>query len=185
MLPCYHIFCTPADQKALFTQNGFNSLECLAAQHCVPNWRRFFISFPENKTFFQIKLLCTLMVWRDTFWISPLSSVFLVQLSNVSPQPAFCPNYDCSDCKIMGLFLASPPPFHCLPVNPGYLGRTSWLSWFSRRKKPRQNWSRDHFEATPRAKFSILKPNFWSGDAAMGMAHWHNPNKVNLFSNIL
>ena len=21
-----------------------------------------------------------------------------------------------------------PPPFHCLPVNPGYFGRTSWLS---------------------------------------------------------
>ena len=28
----------------------------------------------------------------------------------------------------------TPPPFHCLPVNPGYFGRTSWLSWFSRKK---------------------------------------------------
>ena len=28
----------------------------------------------------------------------------------------------------------SPSPFHCLPVNPGYFGRTSWLSWFSRKK---------------------------------------------------
>ena len=33
--------------------------------------------------------------------------------------------------------------------------------------------------------FSILKPNFWSGDTAMGMAHWHNPKRVNFFSNIL
>ena len=70
-------------------------------------------------------------------------------------------------------------------VNPGYFGRTSWLSWFSRRKKPRQNWSRGHFEATQKANFSILKPNFWSGDTAMGMAHWHNPKRVNFFSNIL
>ena len=22
----------------------------------------------------------------------------------------------------------APSPFHCLPVNPGYFGRTSWLS---------------------------------------------------------
>ena len=51
--------------------------------------------------------------------------------------------------------------------------------------KPRQNWSRDHFEATQQANFSILKPNFWSGDTAMGMAHWHNPKRVNFFSNIL
>ena len=28
----------------------------------------------------------------------------------------------------------APSPFHCLPVNPGYFGRTSWLSWFSRKK---------------------------------------------------
>jgi hypothetical protein len=27
-------------------------------------------------------------------------------------------------------------------------------------KKPRQNWSRDHFEATQKANFSILKPKF-------------------------
>ena len=91
----------------LFTQNGSDSLKCIAAQHCLSNWRRFFILFPENKTFFQIKLFCTFMVWRDIFWISLLSSVFLVQLSNVSPQPAFCPNYDCSDWKIIELFLAS------------------------------------------------------------------------------
>ena len=52
-------------------------------------------------------------------------------------------------------------------------------------KKPRQNWSRGHFEATQKANFSILKPNFWSGDTAMGMAHWHNPKRVNFFSNIL
>ena len=75
--------------------------------------------------------------------------------------------------------------FHCLPVNPGYFGRTSWLSWFSRKKRPRQNWPRGHFEATQKANFSILKPNFWSGDTAMGMAHWHNPKRVNFFSNIL
>ena len=54
-----------------------------------------------------------------------------------------------------------------------------------KKKKPRQNWSRDHFEATQKANFSILKPNFWSGDTAMGMAHWHNPKRVNFFSNIL
>ena len=93
--------------RGLFTQNGSDSLKCIAAQHCLSNWRRFFILFPENKTFFQIKLFCTFMVWRDIFWISLLSSVFLVQLSNVSPQPAFCPNYDCSDWKIIELFLAS------------------------------------------------------------------------------
>ena len=93
--------------RGLFTQNGSDSLNCIAAQHCLSNWRRFFILFPENKTFFQIKLFCTFMVWRDIFWISLLSSVFLVQLSNVSPQPAFCPNYDCSDWKIIELFLAS------------------------------------------------------------------------------
>ena len=52
-------------------------------------------------------------------------------------------------------------------------------------KKPRQKWSRGHFEATQKANFSILKPNFWSGDTAMGMAHWHNPKRVNFFSNIL
>ena len=97
-------------KSGLFTQNGSDSLKCIAAQHCLSNWRRFFILFPENKTFFQIKLFCTFMVWRDIFWISLLSSVFLVQLSNVSPQPAFCPNYDCSDCKIMELFLASSVP---------------------------------------------------------------------------
>ena len=54
-----------------------------------------------------------------------------------------------------------------------------------KKKKPRQNWSRDHFEATQKANFSILKPNFWSGDTAMGMAHWHNPKRVDFFSNIL
>ena len=54
-----------------------------------------------------------------------------------------------------------------------------------KKKKPRQNWSRGHFEATQKANFSILKPNFWSGDTAMGMAHWHNPKRVNFFSNIL
>ena len=43
------------------------------------------------------------MVGGDTFLISPLSSVFWVKLSNVSPQTAFCPNHDCSDCKIMEL----------------------------------------------------------------------------------
>ena len=79
----------------------------------------------------------------------------------------------------------APSPFHCLPVNPGYFGRTSWLSWFSRKKRPRQNWPRGHFEATQKANFSNLKPNFWSGDTAMGMAHWHNPKRVNFFSNIL
>ena len=30
--------------------------------------------------------------------------------------------------------MVTPPPFHCLPVNPGYFGRTSWLSSFSRKK---------------------------------------------------
>ena len=43
-------------KSGLFTQNGSDSLKCIAAQHCLSNWRRFFILFPENKTFFQIKL---------------------------------------------------------------------------------------------------------------------------------
>ena len=156
------------------------------------------------------------MVWRDIFWISLLSSVFLVQLSNVSPQPAFCPNYACSDCKIMEVFWhpfrprllwekqptlvlivcsTLPPylPHQKKPPHPLFIvslwtqvvmaEAVGWVDF--QEKKPRQNWSRGHFEATQRAKFSILKPNFWSGDAAMGMAHWHNPNRVNFFSNIL
>ena len=72
----------------------------------------------------------------------------------------------------------APPPFHCLPVN-------LLAELIFKKKKPRQNWSRGHFEATQKANFSILKPNFWSGDTAMGMAHWHNPKRVNFFSNIL
>ena len=35
---------------------------------------------------------------------------------------------------MMVMVMVTPPPFHCLPVNPGYFGRTSWLSWFSRKK---------------------------------------------------
>ena len=34
-----------------------------------------------------------------------------------------------------------------------------------------QNWSRGHFEATQKAPFSILKPNFWSSDTTVGVAH--------------
>ena len=60
-----------------------------------------------------------------------------------------------------------------------------WRVLKSEMEKMGQNWSRDHFEATQKANFSILKPNFWSGDTAMGMAHWHNPKRVNFFSNIL
>ena len=29
---------------------------------------------------------------------------------------------------MMVMVMVTPPPFHCLPVNPGYFGRTSWLS---------------------------------------------------------
>ena len=72
----------------------------------------------------------------------------------------------------------TPPPSH--PLDPGRYGRSSWLSWLSRRKKPMQNWSRGHFEATQKANFSILKPNFCPGDAAMGVAHWHNPKQSQL-----
>jgi len=43
-----------------------------------------------------------------------------------------------------------------------------------------QKWSRGHFEATQKANFLILKPNFCPGDAAMGVAHWHNPKQSQL-----
>ena len=41
-------------------------------------------------------------------YVSPIprqrSLIWHCTLSNVSPQPAFCPNYDCSDWKIIELF---------------------------------------------------------------------------------
>ena len=77
-----------------------------------------------------------------------------------------------------------PTPFSLSPCEPRLFWQNQLAELIFKKKRPRQNWSRGHFEATQRAKFSILKPNFWSGDAAMGMAHWHNPNRVNFFSNI-
>ena len=78
-----------------------------------------------------------------------------------------------------------PTPFSLSPCEPRLFWQNQLAELIFKKKRPRQNWSRGHFEATQRAKFSILKPNFWSGDAAMGMAHWHNPKRVNFFSNIL
>ena len=82
-------------------------------------------------------------------------------------------------------FLSLPHPLFIVSLwTPVILAEpVGWVDF--QEKKPRQNWSRDHFEATQKANFSILKPNFWSGDTAMGMAHWHNPKRVNFFSNIL
>ena len=78
-----------------------------------------------------------------------------------------------------------PIPFSLSPCEPRLFWQNQLAELIFKKKKPRQNWSRDHFEATQKANFSILKPNFWSGDTAMGMAHWHNPKRVNFFSNIL
>ena len=75
--------------------------------------------------------------------------------------------------------------FSLSPCEPRLFWQNQLAELIFKKKKPRQNWSRDHFEATQKANFSILKPNFWSGDTAMGMAHWHNPKRVNFFSNIL
>ena len=71
------------------------------------------------------------------------------------------------------------------PCEPRLFWQNQLAELIFKKKKPRQNWSRGHFEATQKANFSILKPNFWPGDTAMGMAHWHNPKRVNFFSNIL
>ena len=78
-----------------------------------------------------------------------------------------------------------PIPFSLSPCEPRLFWQNQLAELIFKKKKPRQNWSRGHFEATQKANFSILKPNFWSGDTAMGMAHWHNPKRVNFFSNIL
>ena len=110
----------------LFTQNGSDSLKCIAAQHCLSNWRRFFILFPENKTFFQIKLWLQWMKDYRTF-------------------PGLPSDPGCyGRSSLLWFWLCAPhnpapSPFHCLPVNPGYFGRTSWLSWFSRKKSRGRN----------------------------------------------
>merc|ERR1712107_226957 len=78
-----------------------------------------------------------------------------------------------------------PIPFSLSPCEPRLFWQNQLAELIFKKKKSRQNWSRDHFEAAQKANFSILKPNFWSGDTAMGMAHWHNPKRVNFFSNIL
>ena len=95
-----------------------------------------------------------------------------------------------SDHFELGMFLCfthqpCPIPFSLSPCEPRLFWQNQLAELIFKKKKPRQNWSRGHFEATQKANFSILKPNFWSGDTAMGMAHWHNPKRVNFFSNIL
>ena len=145
-------------------------------------------------------------------WFSINDETMTIALENSNmPLSQYCPNHDCSDCKIIpslwaqvGMEEAAYCVFDCvLPTttttttkpHPSHFSlspcgpRSLWQKQladliFKKKKRPRQNWSRGHFEATQRAKFSILKPNFWSGDAAMGMAHWHNPNIVNFFSYI-
>ena len=91
-------------------------------------------------------------------------------------------------CKIMSKLWkqqSCPIPFSLSPCESRLFWQNQLAELIFKKKKPRQNWSRGHFEATQKANFSILKPNFWSGDTAMGMAHWHNPKRVNFFSNIL
>ena len=71
---------------------------------------------------------------------------------------------------------------HPLPTRWTQVVMAEAVGWvdFREEKKPMQNWSRGHFEATQKANFSILKPNFCPGDAAMGVAHWHNPKQSQL-----
>ena len=154
------------------------------------------------------------MVWGDTFLLSPLSSVFwsncqmcllkqpfaptmiavIVKLWNFS-WPPFRPRLLWEKQPTLVLIVCStlPPclphqkkhPLFISPCEPRLFWQNQLAELIFKKKKPRQNWSRGHFEATQKANFSILKPNFWSGDTAMGMAHWHNPKRVNFFSNIL
>ena len=74
----------------------------------------------------------------------------------------------------------TPHPFSLSSCETRLFWQNQLAELIFKKKRPRQNWSRGQFEATQRAKFSILQPNFWSGDEAMGMTHWHNPNRVNI-----
>ena len=58
--------------------------------------------------------------------------MFLCFTHHCSLPPLLCQVYDWSNLSDPNN--PAPSPFHCLPVNPGYFGRTSWLSWFSRKK---------------------------------------------------
>ena len=94
---------------------------------------------------------------------APTIIAVIVRLWNFWPSFALGPGCYGRDSRLW-FWLCAPLLLHCLPVDPGRYGRSSCLSWFSRRKKTMQKWSRGHFEATKKAHFSILKPNFWSGD---------------------
>ena len=70
----------------------------------------------------------------------------------------------------------APSPFHCLPVNPGYFGRTSWLSWFSR-KKSRGRTGQEATLKQPRE----LNFQFWNQIFGQVMRQWAWPKQSQPF----
>merc|ERR1712079_449798 len=59
-------------------------------------------------------------------------------------------------------------PFSLSPCEPRLFWQNQLAELIFKKKKPRQNWSRDHFEATQKANFSIPKPNSCSRKKSRG-----------------